>query len=218
VVPDNIHEFFTASAGVAGALIGLLFVAISVAGDRLSRAAAEGQIHRIRANAALVSFNNSLAVSLFALVPVHKIGWTCVSVASVGMVFVVASLVSLVRVGVRQWSTVRDALFLVGLAVVFVFQFTSGLDVVSHPNDEDPVQTIAILVIICFVIGIGRAWDLIGGPTIGLRQEVAAMVREHATAADEPTEGVQAGAGEPAEVSPAAEAPKPPEPPTRASE
>ena len=35
MVPQEFHEFFSACAAVSGALIGLLFVAVSVAPDRL---------------------------------------------------------------------------------------------------------------------------------------------------------------------------------------
>jgi hypothetical protein len=115
VVPESIHEFFAASAGVAGALIGLLFVALSVSSERL-RAREGAQVYRIRATAALTAFSNALAVSLFALIPGHKIG---------------------------------------------------------------------IAAMICFLIGIARAWELIGGPSIGITQEVAALVRHDEPGGDD---------------------------------
>jgi hypothetical protein len=125
VTPAGFHDFFAASAGVAGALIGLLFVAISVAHERLTAPGA-AQAHRVRAAAALTAFVNALAVSLFALVPGTLIGGTALSVA---------------------------------------------------------------LVIVCFLIGISRSWELIGGPSIGLRRELTAIVRERGEeGSDEPTD------------------------------
>jgi hypothetical protein len=179
VVPERIHDFFLASGSVAGALIGLLFVAISVAAERLARQEAGTQLYRVRAAAALTAFTNALTVSLFALVPGHKIGTAALVMSLIGLVFVATALLSLIRRREVRRETVLDGLFLVGLAATFAIQLTQGLDVNASPGDAGAVNTIAILVIVCFLIGIGRAWELIGGPSIGITREVAELVRTH---------------------------------------
>jgi hypothetical protein len=197
MVPEGIREFFAASAGVAGGLIGLLFVAISVSTERLSRETTGAQLHRIRAVAALTAFINALSVSLFSLIPGEKIGWTSVAVAVVGFTFVVAAMMSLVRMRAIRSATIRDALFLIGLAVVFVLQLIEGLGVVADPGNSGDVDTIAVLVVCCFFIGIARSWEVIGGPSIGIAHEVTALVhkRDSSAEADEPPSAPSGSAG-----------------------
>jgi len=168
------RDLFLAAAGAAGSLIGLLFVAVTIAHDRLTTI----QASRVRASAALSAFLNALAVSLFALVPGIGIGWTALTVSVTGLLFAVAALLSLMRVRRSQPGAIRDAAFLVGFVVTLVAQLISGVVAIQHPNDTNPVQTIAILVIVCFLIGIGRSWELIGGPSISLRGELTDIARE----------------------------------------
>jgi hypothetical protein len=180
VLPNEFHDVFEAIAEVAGTLIGLLFVAISVAGERVTGEQDEAQGHRVRASAALSAFSNSLTIALFALVPGIGPGFTAFVLAILGLLFVAGSLLSLLRVRKTQEGQLRDGLFLVALAAIFAIQLVAGLAAHDHPSRRGPDQTLAILAIVCFVFGIARAWELIGGPSVGLGHELGLRIRRRA--------------------------------------
>jgi hypothetical protein len=185
MTPETLHEFFAASAGVAGALIGLLFVAVSVAHERLIAEDAEYG-HRMRAAAALTSFTNALSISLFALVPGIGLGDTAVVVGALGLMFVVAALLSLVSVRKTQSVSARDLFFLVGLVVTFGLEVYFGIRLASRGHDPDAAETIAVFVIVCFLVGVARSWELVGGPSFGFFSEVWALVTRARGAAEDP--------------------------------
>ena len=62
------HDFFVACAGVAGALIGLLFVAISLNPEKVTGPNADPRL-QVRATAAFSALLNPLALALFSLIP-----------------------------------------------------------------------------------------------------------------------------------------------------
>jgi hypothetical protein len=161
------HEFFVATASVAGALIGLLFVAISVSPERILGPDAS-EVHGVRAAATLTAFSNALVVSLFALIPDFDPGSAATGVAIVGLVFVVRALAS-VSSGLRAHRIrLRDFTFLLFLFAVFVIQLISAVELDQDRTNKGALQTICVLIVVCFLIGIERAWELVGGPRFGL--------------------------------------------------
>jgi hypothetical protein len=189
MVPASIHDFFVASCSVAGALIGLLFVAISVAAGRLNRDDALAPVHRMRAASALTAFTNALSVSLFALIPGQKIGPVSLAVAVLGMAFVAAAVLSVVRQGPLRWSTLRELAIPLGMLVAFVVQLLNGIQIIAHPDNPGDVNTLAIIVSAFFLAGIARSYELIGGPSIGLTHEVTALVRTRRPGAGDSADG-----------------------------
>lgn len=178
MIAERFHDFFVASAGVAGALIGLLFVAISVAPERLLSTDAQ-QSHRVRASTALTAFSNALTISLFALVPDMGLGWPAISVSLVGIGFVAGALWSLLRVRREQPNALSDASYLAGTSVLLLYQLSCGIRLTGDEHAGGPVSGLCVVVIVCFLVGVARAWELIGGPSIGLKSQLAAEVRRH---------------------------------------
>ena len=157
------HEFFAASASVAGALIGLLFVALSVAPERVLGPDAS-EVHGVRAAATLTAFTNALTVSLFGLIPGFSVGAPATAVAGVGLAFVARALVGVTPGWRAKRVRLRDLTFLLSLIVVFVIQLIAAIELDHRRADIGSLHTICILVVVCFLIGIERAWELVGGP------------------------------------------------------
>jgi hypothetical protein len=191
------HGFFQASASVGGALIGLLFVAVSVAPERILGPNAS-DVHGVRAAATLTAFTNALTVALFGLVPGFDAGYPATAVAIIGILFVIGALVRVFPGWRAKQIRLLDFAFLVSLLAVFVIQLIAGIGLQRHHSDGGDLQTICTLVIVCFLIGIERAWELVGGPRIGLGHELFARVKERHGSTEE--DGAEEGPARPAQL------------------
>lgn len=171
------HQFFSASASVAGALIGLLFVAISVAPERILGPDAS-DVHSVRAAATLTAFTNALAVALFGLIPGFDAGDAAMVVAVVGLLFITGALLRVFPAWRAKRVRLIDLTFLVGLLIVFVVQLIAGIGLERHAGDSGDLQILCVLVVVCFLIGIERAWELVGGPSVSLGHELFRRVQK----------------------------------------
>src|ERR1700684_2937254 len=90
MVVGGYRELFVAIAGSAATLTGLLFVALSVT-PRRGTELGPAVILQVRTSAALLTFNNALAVSLFGLVPNTNAGFPSVVLGVIGIAFSAAA-------------------------------------------------------------------------------------------------------------------------------
>ena len=84
MIPASFHDFFGSCATVAGALIGLLFVAISVSPGKLTGRSAEAE-HQVKAGAAFSALVNTLVIALVAPLPGASFGTTVLTLAAAGL-------------------------------------------------------------------------------------------------------------------------------------
>jgi len=174
MVVGGYRELFVAIAGSAATLTGLLFVALSVL-PRRGTALGPAVILQVRTSAALLTFNNALAVSLFGLVPGTNVGIPSVVLGVIGIAFSAAAVRSIRASG----SPARQQLFqlelIALLLAIFGTELVSGIIAIAHPRSE-AVQVIAYALITSLIVGISRAWELIGDRDTGLAASIAVLL------------------------------------------
>lgn len=181
MVPLSFHDFFTGAATIAGALIGLLFVALSVSSEYLSGDNARTD-HQVRAAAAFSALVNTMVIALFALLPGTDLGSVAIILAAIGLGTTLALIIALARENRRIGRS--DLFMFLLLLVLYGLQLANALRLERAPHRVSLVVDQGELAVGFFLFGIARAWQLVGAREFGLVSAVASMI--HRTADDGP--------------------------------
>lgn len=193
MVDGNYRELFVVIATSAATLIGLLFVAISVS---KGRARAHPQIIReFRAAASLLAFSNPFTVSLFGLVPGNNIGYPAVIVGVIGVFFAAAGVRTTFSLPVGKQRRRPQLTLIVALFLVFGFQLVYGVELIRDPNHSGVLATIGDVLIASLLIGIGRAWELVGDLDTGIISSIGLLIG-HRRQVQGPVDSEESDAGE----------------------
>ena len=154
MVPGVYDAYLAAMATAAAALIGLLFVAVSVRDDTIfgPNAMPGGEALAITAFTGLV---NSFVVSLLGLIPKINIGEAAVIMAVIG-------IVAIVRLH-RRLHTGRNLIVLAVTLLAYAAQFGYGVLLILKPHDSDLVIDLSFVVFFTLLVSLRRAWSLLKG-------------------------------------------------------
>jgi hypothetical protein len=159
IVPvPSYTSFFAGSAGVSGALVGLLFVALSVSPERL-KATRESAEHQAIAATAFTALTNALFLSMAGLLPGN-------GTQTASFILGVISLSSTIGLIVRLWQ-VRSGGTLsrrwpVLLVLIFaVYATQAGTSFITSTTAQSH-SLAAVFMFILFAVGVARSWELLG--------------------------------------------------------
>ena len=154
VIPDEFTGYFTAASTAAGALIGLLAIAILVRPEAVF--GEEGPpAARATAASAFTALVNSFFVSLNALIPGTRLGYVAIIMALVSLVSTWQT-----RSHLTSQEAARAQLALAVLT--YLAQLGVGIALSISPDDQGLVRAVAYLLIVSFAIALIRAWTLMG--------------------------------------------------------
>ena len=198
MLPATYRDLFGVVAGASGALTGLLFVALSVT-LRRGPDAGPAVIQQVRAAAALLAFTNALAVSLFGLVPGTNVGYPAIVLGVVGIAFTAAGIRSVLASQATSRQQLRQLGLVVLLLLIFGTELARGVALLVNPASGTSAQVIGYALVASLLVGVARAWELVGERETGLFASIATLAAR--THAPSDRAGTPAGAADDAPVS-----------------
>jgi hypothetical protein len=175
--PAAFQPYFLASASAGGALIGLLFIAISIAPEHTFGKDAAFE-RKLIASSAFTALVNAFFISLGALLP-------DTTFAALGGVSIAMGAIGLLNTLYLGWDIVdrrgemslrRSMLLVMASLAIYGGECGAGVTLVRPGHTSDPAFVVAELLLAVYGIGIMRAWQLLGGEHSSLIGQIIALI------------------------------------------
>ena len=155
------ENFYVGSLTVAGGLVGLLFVALSV--DQSKANALPTVERQAVASTAFAALVDSLWLCLAALLPGSKPG---AEIPTAGVILGVLGLTSTMQLTYRLWRAKSGQTFRhrwpVALPLIMALYGAQIVTSIIERAGKPALSNGAVFVMVFFAIGILRAWELLG--------------------------------------------------------
>ena len=174
MVVGGFRDLFVAIATCAATLIGLLFVAMSIAQGRSQNHPQE--IREFRAAAALLAFTNAFTVALFGLVPGTNVGIPAAIVGLIGVFFTAAGVRTIISLHLEKGQRRPQLVLVIALLLVFGYELVYGIQLMVNSDHGGALAAVSSGLIASLLIGIGRAWELVGVWDTGLFASVGRLI------------------------------------------
>jgi len=161
MVPATFANFFVASTSAGAALVGLLFVAVSIAPEQTVLEGASLE-KRALATSVFTALLNAFFISLAALIPSSNLGWTALVLSLVGLSNTLTLGWNLLSQRSHWRNMVRRVFILVVSLALYSFELYYAVQLLRFPGQPYPVFALTSILIGIYGVGLVRAWELIG--------------------------------------------------------
>jgi hypothetical protein len=166
MVPETLNNFFLASSGIGATLVGLIFVAVSIAPEHIVQASAPIERQAVAASS-FTALLNAFFISFAALIP-GVIGFTTLLMSTVGLINSLYLAWNLLKERERWQNFVRRVFLILVSIFIYGYEFYVAIRISLNPNSVENIYTLAGLLVGVYAIGLTRAWQLLGARRFGL--------------------------------------------------
>ncbi len=166
MVPPQFANFFIASASAGAALVGLLFVAVSIAPERIVMANAPVE-RRAMAASSFSALLNAFFISLGALIP-WNVGYLILIMSALGLSSNVFLTWNLLKERQSWQNILRRIILIMASFLIYGWELYAAILFLYERNNLDFFYTLTGLLLAVYGIGLLRAWQLLGARRYGL--------------------------------------------------